>query len=244
MARRAGRPPTDTPAGQKVTLSIRTTAVMKSRLAAAADSEGRNLSEEAERRLEGSFRDERLLDAALGMADDPVNAGLMLLVGQIFNAASQIAYLHGFSHWLDDPFTSDLVARLMRDLIEGRRSEGDDPSIGSAGANTEAWNRLLWAPVDRVLSSGGRSEPIGDRLGPYLDRLPRRPEPKPAPVESTPLGRLRETAPNTWEVTYLDDGKPAVVTVQGTRVAAEEALRRLVGRPDLVWPAPRRDGLK
>jgi hypothetical protein len=69
MARRAGRPTTNTPAGQKVTLSIRTTAGMKSRLADAAEAEGRNLSEEAERRLEDSFgRIENLFGGPKGFA--------------------------------------------------------------------------------------------------------------------------------------------------------------------------------
>jgi hypothetical protein len=69
MARGAGRPTTKTPAGQKVTLSIRTTAGMKSRLADAAEAEGRNLSEEAERRLEDSFgRIENLFGGPKGFA--------------------------------------------------------------------------------------------------------------------------------------------------------------------------------
>ena len=60
MARKAGRPVALSAAGGKVTLSIRTAASLKLRLAAAAEAEGRNLSEEAERRLELSFHDDRL----------------------------------------------------------------------------------------------------------------------------------------------------------------------------------------
>jgi hypothetical protein len=115
MAKRAGRPTTSTPAGQKVTLSIRTTAGMKSRLADAAGAEGRNLSEEAERRLEDSFgRIENLFGGRAGF-----NVALMLYANFRF-AGDQTAALHGHpdwtpTEWLRDPICFETaLAELVR----------------------------------------------------------------------------------------------------------------------------------
>ena len=60
MSGKTGRPVIEALAGDKVTLSLRTTATNKGRLVAAAKAGGRNLSEEMERRLEASFRNEAI----------------------------------------------------------------------------------------------------------------------------------------------------------------------------------------
>ena len=91
---RPGRPPVATPTGHKVTLSFRTTSENKSRLVAAAEGE-RNLSEELERRVDATFRDEDALAQAMALAYGEDNGGLVHLLGEVL----RILAPHG--EWLD-----------------------------------------------------------------------------------------------------------------------------------------------
>jgi len=85
MASKGGRPPVEAPSGQKITLSIRTTPETKSLLTAAAVRQGANLSEEAERRLLATLRDDEALLQAMVLAYGKANAELIHLIGDLLN---------------------------------------------------------------------------------------------------------------------------------------------------------------
>jgi predicted transcriptional regulator len=61
MGKRIGRPTKAPQPGKKVSLGLKVTADIKNRLDAAARASGRTQSQEAERRLEGSFEHENRL---------------------------------------------------------------------------------------------------------------------------------------------------------------------------------------
>jgi hypothetical protein len=61
MGKRIGRPTKAPQPGKKVSLGLKVTAEIKNRLDAAARASGRTQSQEAERRLEGSFEHESRL---------------------------------------------------------------------------------------------------------------------------------------------------------------------------------------
>lgn len=86
---RAGRPTTAGIEGQKSTLSIRASAELKARLDTAAKERGRSLSQEAEIRLEQSFRDDRPLLAAFEASYGRELGGLLLVVGDAMRAVSE-----------------------------------------------------------------------------------------------------------------------------------------------------------
>lgn len=86
---RTGRPTTPGLEGQKSTLSIRASAELKARLDAAAKERGRSLSQEAEVRLEQSFREDRPLLAALELAYDRPLAGLLVVVGDAMRGVAE-----------------------------------------------------------------------------------------------------------------------------------------------------------
>ncbi len=96
MTGKGGRPTIATPFGRKVTLSIRTTSGIKAALAAEAEGQGGNLSEEAERRIVASLESDKSLDQAMVLAYGPDNAGLLCLIGEVL----RIVTPHG--EWLDN----------------------------------------------------------------------------------------------------------------------------------------------
>ena len=82
-ARQRGRPTKPAREGENTTLSLRVTPDLKRRLESAGSLAGRNLSEEAERRLDFSFRSEDMLEQAFDLALDRPGAGLIMALVRV-----------------------------------------------------------------------------------------------------------------------------------------------------------------
>jgi hypothetical protein len=197
---RSGRPPVAPTAGKKLTLSFRTDPDTKSKLTAAAEVGGRNLSEEMERRFDASFRDEDILGQAMTLAYGQPNAALLCLLGETLRT------LAPRGEWLNDPASRDAVARGFLRLLR-RLAAPEDGHVFRDGSSE--------AKVDRVLfdvgnDGSGHPGPLGyahvwaaevrrrlGSLGPLLVEMRRtvrevqetmppteRPAPDPAKVDS------------------------------------------------------------
>ena len=83
-----GRPTKPAKEGEKTTLSLRVTPELKRRLDVAATQSGRNLSQEAEHRLELTIENERAIQQALEFAYGPRVAGLALFLARVMQVTS------------------------------------------------------------------------------------------------------------------------------------------------------------
>ncbi len=103
---RKGRPTKDAAPGTRASLGLKVTGDIKAKLDAAARANGRTQSQEAEARLEQTFREELLLPQILDAAYGRESAGLVLALAEcIRGAANRAAMLCDGSHqkWQDEP---------------------------------------------------------------------------------------------------------------------------------------------
>jgi hypothetical protein len=121
--RKPGRPPDPV---QRVPLSLRVTPQVKGHLDALSSASGRSISQEAELRLEQSFRTEQQAWQPLEAAFGARQAGLMLIIGRLMYAAGAMAFdykpgLHPFSKWMDQHNASenvrDAVSHFLTKMI-------------------------------------------------------------------------------------------------------------------------------
>ncbi|HLY58237.1 MAG TPA: hypothetical protein VKS60_21925 [Stellaceae bacterium] len=182
---RVGRPLKPGRPGEKDTLSIRTTAELKDALAIAARGTGRSLSQEAEHRLECSFRDGRLLEEALTLAYGAQTAALLLLIAQLIRSVGPnniFASSPSPDGWLHNSAHYEVVCRAVAQLLErGRPPGGGSHPGGDAGAgfvDPSSGELYVIATLDALLGPQvemGVDVPAGDfiraHLGPFLDRL-------------------------------------------------------------------------
>lgn len=130
-ARRTGRPGREPIAGERVGLSLRVTAETKRALDEAATKSGRSLSQEAEYRLEGSFRDQSILPQILDLAYGRQAAGLLLLLGRCLSTTrSSAAFAEGGSldaveNWMMQPWTFQQVEGAVSAVLKALRPEGE-----------------------------------------------------------------------------------------------------------------------
>ena len=187
---RRGRPTSEPEPGVRVPLSLRTTPDLKLQLGSAAEAKGRSLSQEAELRLEQSFRDEGLLGDVLGLAYGPHLAGLLLSIGWAMeDTGRQAAFgaeptIEAADNWFDDPYAFDQAARAAATILLAARPRGD-PSVPVFDNNriTEIYrgigqgtgNGIIDALKGRhaSLREKDRAEPIRSLLGPTTKRLKR-----------------------------------------------------------------------
>lgn len=131
--KRGGRPTTKPIEGQKATLGIRASADLKTSLNESAKRNGRSLSQEAELRLEQSFRNEGLLEEALGMAYGRIDSDLLISVlGEIMRAATNVTHSRtGHQHWSDDPDTFAPVVKIVDELFSALKPISEPNEISS-----------------------------------------------------------------------------------------------------------------
>jgi hypothetical protein len=97
----------------------------------AAISSGRSLSQEAEARIENSFRDESLLAAAERLAyGGSVNAQIVRLLGETISAANMVACQRKARGWLDDQSAFDELALVVDMLLRRLRPPAESPPLG------------------------------------------------------------------------------------------------------------------
>jgi hypothetical protein len=92
---------------------------------------GRNLSQEAEWRLETTFGGADLLDQSLDLAFGPQAVGLALTVAQVAHVVGDNS---GARNWLSDPYAFDQVVQGIMEVLETVRPPGQivvpEPPVG------------------------------------------------------------------------------------------------------------------
>jgi hypothetical protein len=108
--------------GERMSLGLKVTAEIKNRLDFAAKTNGRTQSQEAEARLEASFRDEARAplfhDAVYGVQ----TAGLLELLGAVIrNTAAASVGLERAEDWLSQPPAFGAVAAAVNEIVAASR---------------------------------------------------------------------------------------------------------------------------
>jgi hypothetical protein len=139
-ARRTGRPTKPAKPGKRVSLGLKVTGEIKQRLDAAAQTSGRTQSQEAEVRLEQSFRDESLLPQILDSAYGRQTAGLLMLLGRGIKEASALAAfsatfsLDAVDNWMSHPWAYKQAIEAVQLVLDELRPPGDaEPPKINAG---------------------------------------------------------------------------------------------------------------
>lgn len=160
---RPGRKPRPAKQGQRVSLGLKVTPEIKNWLDAEAKRNGRTQSQEAEARLENSFRNERVFDEAIDLVFGPIDGDLLISVfGEIMKAASRTSnLLSDFVHWIDNPAACKaMVVFIMKPLLDAleRKRTVNDIGVSLSGQfirreilrvmNNEEWLQLRRQRLD------------------------------------------------------------------------------------------------
>lgn len=130
-ATKVGRPYKPATPGRRSPLGLRVTAEIKDLLDSAAVKSGRTQSQEAETRLELTFRSERQLDQALETIFGQRTAGLVTLLAHVMRDAGQMGHpiatrsLEVAPDWTSNAFAYDQAVRAATRVLEAFRPEGD-----------------------------------------------------------------------------------------------------------------------
>lgn len=143
-----GRPKRKLKPGERVPLSLRVTPDVKAQLEKAASKSGRSQSQEAEFRLEQTFRDEGVIQQVTALKFGRPLAGILLAVGEVMNAAgSQQAFeavgsLDAATNWINNPHGRNEAVSAAMTILERLRPEDDFRSPAS-GRATESPGQLF-----------------------------------------------------------------------------------------------------
>src|SRR5215471_9661741 len=172
-------------AGTRVALGLKVLGTVKNQLDQAARENGRTQSSEAEVRLENSFRDESLIDAAAILAHGERGAGFLRLCGEIVRVASEHAtYLKALAgkdeispeEWMDDPVAFEVVERSLRRMLKalrpGQRPKTLPAADGAGDLLSESGNAAIGRPNRMLVATArpdaefdARARPIAKLLG-------------------------------------------------------------------------------
>jgi TraY domain-containing protein len=128
---RMGRPPKAPTPGERIGMSLRVTPDMKNRLDQAAQDNGRSLSQEAEVRLEQSFRDDDLLPQLMAAAYGERLAGVLMMVGAAMSLAGRgtgtltTLNAEGAANWMDHPWAFEQSRAAIDRVLDTVRPEGE-----------------------------------------------------------------------------------------------------------------------
>lgn len=164
-AKKIGRPPKAPEEGERLAMAFRVTAATKRKLAAAADREGRSQSQEAEFRLEASFKDEQLLEGVLDRLYGRCVSGLLMGIGLLakeiaFNTRPGAARAswgetdHLFSH----PYAFDQFATAVKAVLE-------DPRLRPAGEPTPTAKDVPNVPSGHGAERDAELMQLAQRIG-------------------------------------------------------------------------------
>jgi hypothetical protein len=104
-------------------MSLRVTPDMKERLERAAVNTGRSLSQEAELRLERTFRDDDLLSQLMGAAYGEKLAAVLMIIGETMSAVGPtVAHVEtqtpeGAENWLKSPVAFDQASKAAQAVL-------------------------------------------------------------------------------------------------------------------------------
>jgi len=189
QGRTKGRPRKRQPKpGERVSLGLRVTPSVKSALDRSAEQSGRSQSQEAELRLEQSFRDQDILSEAMDLAYGREGAAILAMIGETIRAigfwAPHIALMdkRRTDRWLDNPFLFDEIVGALNRIFIQLRPEGEtsppkplaDTLSAIGQRNARAMLTIIADPAvsGAALAKSGWAERIRARLGePTLKRL-------------------------------------------------------------------------
>jgi TraY domain len=180
--RKGGRPRRRAPVpGERVSLGLRVTPEMKARLDAEARRSGRSQSQEAELRLEQSFRNDNYADQAMDLAYGLRLTALLKALGRVMVDAGPVAAMRKTGrhqdavNWMSNAYAFDQAAEAVATVLEALQPEGDKT------APNEIDNRLgemmatgaLIAIKDRECGGelGDWARPVRERFGEIVDRI-------------------------------------------------------------------------
>src|SRR5690348_6682901 len=138
--RRPGRKAVAANQGQRVSLGLKVTPEIKNKLDAAAKENGRTQSQEAEVRIEQSFRGREYLDQAMELAYGRRLAGLLQVIARVmvdtgrYGGFLSTRTAEGAENWTDDAYAFDQVIAAVNAVLCGMRPAGepDPPPIAAA----------------------------------------------------------------------------------------------------------------
>ena len=181
--RRAGRPTKPPKSGDRVSLGLRVTADVKARLDAVAGANGRSQSQEAELRLEQSFKDEDLVARVQDRIYGRAVAGVLMLLGEVIRETATFATKRSptiSDDWIADPHAFEQVARAVNialDTLRPKRQPAVQPEPDAwlaelrENAATYGTDTLLKAAKgeNRFHSLARWTAAVRERLGPALE---------------------------------------------------------------------------
>jgi hypothetical protein len=184
--------------GERVSLGLKVRPEIKSQLDADAKRNGRTQSQEAEARIEQSFRTEGLLDDALQLAYGRPLAAILMIMAATMSRAGRIGGFHSgnsfeaMESWLSDAFAYGQAKNAAIEVLNAFRPDGDpevlkffdrpaDEVIADAGARgaritLDAIRNPTWDdqfPAEQKnLDLERFAERMRDMLGPLAARIP------------------------------------------------------------------------
>lgn len=211
-AEKRGRKAQTASPGQRVSLGLKVTPDVKNKLDAEAKANGRTQSQEAELRIENSFRNRRLIDEALALAyGEKTAATLLLLAETIRQSSDHAAWIMALAgreevwreDWLSEPDMFGIVARHLTRAIEALRPPGDvsAPLLDLDGQDlTVIFDKAGAANVlDAVIDPPNAvrqdlsvwAKPVAEKLGPDLVSRIRAKERAPGKTVGDQIAKLR-----------------------------------------------------
>lgn len=184
--RKPGRPGREPAPGERVGLSLRVTPQTKRALDAAAESQGRSLSQEAEVRLERSFQAEDLLPQLLEAAFGRQQAGLLLILGRVMRDAGFYSgaklgqpFIEG-GNWFGNHAAYIQANEAARRVMDALAPPANTEAPTAAEAEIAGLGRMFASGalealvgVERTTEIGTWAARIRGLLGPALDRIPK-----------------------------------------------------------------------
>ncbi len=151
---RSGGQPRRPEPGERFPVSFRVTAEVKLKLDEAAKASGRSQSQEAETRLEQSFRNEEILLKCLDFAYGQDATAIAILIAHLIHVgAAQAEYAVSNEtgsrpNWISDAYAFEQVSDTVRLLLASLAPEGDPRPPGSGSPARSAVEAVFRPSVD------------------------------------------------------------------------------------------------
>jgi hypothetical protein len=189
---RPGRKPRPANQGERASLGLKVTPKIKNKLDAAAKLNGRTQSQEAEARIEQTFRNENYLDQALDLAYGRRPAALLAVIARVMDDAGKFAGFdatrtaEGAADWLQNPDAVEQVKQALCEILSAFQPEGYKtpnlqielpPGVGPSGGLPSpgvGFARGILEAIknpDRGGSIGEWAKPIREKLGDLATQL-------------------------------------------------------------------------
>jgi len=164
-------------------MSLRVTPATKRGLDAAAAATGRSLSQEAESRLEQSFRNENYLDQAMDLAYGRRLTALLKLLGRVMVDVGPIAAIKKTGRhqdavdWMSNAYAFDQTVKAVATVLTALRPDGDAAAPSETAADNSLGEMMatgaLIAIKDRECGGelGDWALPVRERFGEIVDHI-------------------------------------------------------------------------